>query len=572
MNDIDKNSWPSMYLKKIIFNDNSEIELNRNDIILFVGANNVGKSQVLKDIADQFINTNNKKVVIQDIDIEEENIDFKTVSNYLKSHFSYDDKSRCYSIAIPNGEINHFGKDFLKEDYFSSGSAYSFLFTYLNTENRLNITKPIICNSVLDYWSLNIMRQLEKNRYAIDDLNNLLFLIFGIGIDVYEDFINSQFIKMYKIGNQEIIKKTVSTNRRDSLEELKKLENLYDQGDGIRSAVAILASLIVSNHTLYLIDEPETFLHPPQAKMLGRNIVQVSKDKQCFISTHNIDLIRGVLEEDASRVKIIKIDRQEKINTFNIIDNKSIAKLSTDKNLKYTNVLNGLFYKQIVLCENESDCKFYSTILEELDLKTYQNTLFCAVGGKDQFKLIVPLLINLNIKWRVIADIDLINNIDKLKQLLNAIEPRSYDSISNSHKLFLSEFEEKKDQTVKKQKDIKKEIINIFTNDDYMTDEQVKKIRRLLKKTSSLKELKVGGKNILPAGNCINYFEEIIHFLADNNIYILECGEIERLVPNIEAHGNSWVEKVFDQYDDINEKVYDNAKDFLRKVFNFNIQ
>lgn len=572
MNDIDKNSWPSMYLKKIIFNDNSEIELNRNDIILFVGANNVGKSQVLKDIADQFINTNNKKVVIQDIDIEEENIDFKTVGNYLKSHFSYDDKSRCYSIAIPNGEINHFGKDFLKEDYFSSGSAYSFLFTYLNTENRLNITKPIICNNVLDYWSLNIMRQLEKNRYAIDDLNNLLFLIFGIGIDVYEDFINSQFIKMYKIGNQEIIKKTVSTNRRDSLEELKKLENLYDQGDGIRSAVAILASLIVSNHTLYLIDEPETFLHPPQAKMLGRNIVQVSKDKQCFISTHNIDLIRGVLEEDASRVKIIKIDRQEKINTFNIIDNKSIAKLSTDKNLKYTNVLNGLFYKQIVLCENESDCKFYSTILEELDLKTYQNTLFCAVGGKDQFKLIVPLLINLNIKWRVIADIDLINNIDKLKQLLNAIEPRSYDSISNSHKLFLSEFEEKKDQTVKKQKDIKKEIINIFTNDDYMTDEQVKKIRRLLKKTSSLKELKVGGKNILPAGNCINYFEEIIHFLADNNIYILECGEIERLVPNIEAHGNSWVEKVFDQYDDINEKVYDNAKDFLRKVFNFNIQ
>ncbi len=572
MNDIDKNSWPSMYLKKIIFNDNSEIELNRNDIILFVGANNVGKSQVLKDIADQFINTNNKKVVIQDIDIEEENIDFKTVGNYLKSHFSYDDKSRCYSIAIPNGEINHFGKDFLKEDYFSSGSAYSFLFTYLNTENRLNITKPIICNNVLDYWSLNIMRQLEKNRYAIDDLNNLLFLIFGIGIDVYEDFINSQFIKMYKIGNQEIIKKTVSTNRRDSLEELKKLENLYDQGDGIRSAVAILASLIVSNHTLYLIDEPETFLHPPQAKMLGRNIVQVSKDKQCFISTHNIDLIRGVLEEDASRVKIIKIDRQENINTFNIIDNKSIAKLSTDKNLKYTNVLNGLFYKQIVLCENESDCKFYSTILEELDLKTYQNTLFCAVGGKDQFKLIVPLLINLNIKWRVIADIDLINNIDKLKQLLNAIELRSYDSISNSHKLFLSEFEEKKDQTVKKQKDIKKEIINIFTNDDYMTDEQVKKIRRLLKKTSSLKELKVGGKNILPAGNCINYFEEIIHFLADNNIYVLECGEIERLVPNIEAHGNSWVEKVFDQYDDINEKVYDNAKDFLRKVFNFNIQ
>ena len=146
------------------------------------------------------------------------------------------------------------------------------------------------------------------------------------------------------------------------------MEDLHNQGDGIRSAVAFLSSLIVNEHSLFLMDEPETFLHPPQARALGKNIVELSKDKQCFISTHNIDFIKGVLEADSSRVKIIKIDRVESINEFNLVDNASIDEISTDKNLKYTDILDGLFYNRLILCENESDCKFYSAILETLDL------------------------------------------------------------------------------------------------------------------------------------------------------------------------------------------------------------
>ncbi len=42
------------------------------------------------------------------------------------------------------------------------------------------------------------------------------------------------------------------------------MEDLHNQGDGIRNAVAVLASLIVNEHS-FLIDEPET-LHPPQGK------------------------------------------------------------------------------------------------------------------------------------------------------------------------------------------------------------------------------------------------------------------------------------------------------------------
>lgn len=104
--------------------------------------------------------------------------------------------------------------------------------------------------------------------------------------------------------------------------------------------------------------------------------------------------------------------------------------------MKFTNILNGLFYQQVVLCENESDCKFYSAILEHEDITIYQNTLFCAVGGKEQFKKIVPLLKELNIEYKIIADIDLINNIDSLKQLLNSAIPDCYKEIAEQHREF----------------------------------------------------------------------------------------------------------------------------------------
>ena len=46
-NDLD----PGIYASEIEFNDGSKVsDIGKNDIVVFVGANNVGKSQTLKDI------------------------------------------------------------------------------------------------------------------------------------------------------------------------------------------------------------------------------------------------------------------------------------------------------------------------------------------------------------------------------------------------------------------------------------------------------------------------------------------------------------------------------------------
>lgn len=556
---------PSVVIKKIKFNDNTEIELSNDDIVVFVGANNVGKSRALKDIKNDILESSSKKVIVDEIEYQDTNFEEINMMNYFKNNFELGPNG--YDIAVDVNYTYNYNEHNFQNVKSGDKHFYKVLFSFLSTESRLNMTAPISYSFIKDKLSFGIMRKLERDKKSITKLNDILFSCFGKKIDISEGLWQGAVSKLYKFGTKDEIDKSVSADTREARCLLEVLENLDDQGDGIRSAVAILASLITTTHSLYLIDEPETFLHPPQARILGRNIVDLSQNKQCFISTHNIDLLRGMLEKDYARIKIIKINRTDNVNEFHVLDNDSIKVISNDKNLKYSNILNGLFYNTVVLCENESDCKFYSALLEKIDSDCYQNTLFCAVGGKDQFKIIIPLLNKLKINFLVIADLDLINNRDKLKDLINSIEDNKYNQISSIHNDFLNMFESGVDNQVKKQSVIKEEILSFITDAPYMSDETASKIRQVLKNISHLKLLKNCGKSCLPAGECVQKYNQIIYFLNESNIFVVECGEIERFITEIDGHGSLWVEEVFKKYPTLDEPEYSNAKEFIKKVF-----
>lgn len=561
----DININPSVVIKKIKFNDNTEIELNNDDIVVFVGANNVGKSRVLKDIKNDILESSSKKVIVDEIEYQDTNFEEINMRNYFKNNFELGPNG--YDIDVDVNHTHNYNEHNFQNVKSGDKHFYKVLFSFLSTESRLNMTAPISYSFINDKLRFNVMRKLERDKKNITTLNDIVFSCFGKKIDISEGTWQNAVYKLYKFGTKDEIDKSVSADTREARCLLESLENLNDQGDEIRSAVAILASLITTTHSLYLIDEPETFLHPPQARILGRNIVDLSQNKQCFISTHNIDLLRGMLEKNYARIKIIKINRTDNVNEFYVLDNDSIKVVSDDKNLKYSNILNGLFYNTVVLCENESDCKFYSALLEKIDNDCYQNTLFCAVGGKDQFKIIIPLLNKLKINFLVIADLDLINNRDKLKDLINSIETNKYNQISSIHNDFLNLFESKTDDQVKKQSEIKEEILSFITDTPYMSDETASKIRQVLKNISHLKLLKNCGKSCLPAGECVQKYNQIINFLNKSNIFVVECGEIERFITEIDGHGSLWVEEVFKKYPTLDEPEYSNAKDFIKKVF-----
>lgn len=366
-NEINDNiTFPTITISKIKFNDGTEYCFNADDIVVFVGANNVGKSRTLKDIKNDLNESSIEKIIIDKIEYVSNNFDSESMKNYFESNYILDSQNN-YNVAIGLECTWSYNSYNFQDVSNQKRYFYKVLYTFLSTENRLNITSPISFMNGQDQYNLKIMEKLESDSYKIEKLNEILLSCFNMAVDINQEYIGNSFSKLYKFGTKDEINQTINSNTRIAKQRLKELESLHEQGDGIRSAVAILSALIVNDHSLYLLDEPETFLHPPQARLLGNNIVELSENKQCFISTHNIDLIRGILEKKSSRVKIIKIDRTGDTNKFSILDNDSLIKIAGDKNLKYSNILNGLFYQQIVLCENESDCKFYSAILEAVN-------------------------------------------------------------------------------------------------------------------------------------------------------------------------------------------------------------
>ena len=78
--------------------------------------------------------------------------------------------------------------------------------------------------------------------------------------------------------------------RQEAYEKvLETYKQVQDQGDGIKSFTGILLYLMLDYYSIFLIDEPESFLHPPQANIMGRIIGEtLSDNQQAFISTHTL--------------------------------------------------------------------------------------------------------------------------------------------------------------------------------------------------------------------------------------------------------------------------------------------
>jgi predicted ATPase len=96
----------------------------------------------------------------------------------------------------------------------------------------------------------------------------------------------------------------------------------------MRSFAGVLLATSVGRESIMLIDEPEAFLHPPQARLLGTTLVQDrNKEQQLFIATHSTDMLRGVLDTESTDVRVVRIRRNGLTNTVRLLSNDRIKEL-----------------------------------------------------------------------------------------------------------------------------------------------------------------------------------------------------------------------------------------------------
>ncbi|SDG41961.1 Predicted ATPase [Selenomonas sp. WCT3] len=550
------------YISKIIFNNGTELEVEENDIVIFVGPNNAGKSQSLKDIYE-LCDAKKNTVVVNDIEISIQNGDVKEL---LESVSKVSDCGLSKNYSGFGFNVNTYSiPDFSSEKHF--GSVRPLFVAYLDTLQRLVISNPApltnrheIKTSPIHYAAFNheYRKWLSDNFKQAFDRELIPYtlnggnipLCIGEAVNLSGDYLDEQ-------ERQEAYAAVLDT--------YKQVQN---QGDGIKSFTGILLYLMIDYYRTFLIDEPESFLHPPQANIMGKIIGKTLRhNQQAFISTHSEELIKGLLDVCPERVKIVRITRMEDSNSFSILDNDTFSSVWNDPLLKYSNIMKSLFHREVVLCESDSDCKMYSIIddyVKRLEGR-YSETLFIHCGGKQRMAKIAKALRSLDVSVKLVPDIDVLNDEKVFKGIIEAfdmewdyIEPLYNVVVSNVSSSIkgvkLCDFESCIDKVLKESKG------------DYLSKSDIRKIQEAIRVPSKWNEIKRGGISALPGGDATERFKKMNKKLKEKGIFIVPVGELECFIKEVGGHGPEWANSVLEKYPDLHDEVYNNIKEFIKEV------
>ena len=529
LNDEDSKEKPKVYIENIIFNDNTVLELDSNSIVVFTGANNSGKSQVLKDI-ELFVENRNSSIakVVRDCNIV---LKGSIIENdFIKEHF-YINQEGLYQVkestnAFLRNQLIRFWKN-SSEFYF----IYKLFIHRLSTDERLtasralNRAKPQYYNSII---------KLYKNEEIAQSISEYFRQAFECDLVVNRNELTDIPLHVGKAPN-----KTLYTidKQDDYYNAVEKLPKLDEQGDGMKSFATILLDAFTSNYPITLIDEPEAFLHPPQARILGKMFSKnIMSDRQLFISTHSEDFLIGLIDSGAENINVIRIDRDNEINHMSVLQSDKIKTLWGNPILRYSNILSGLFHKMVIVCESDYDCLFYQSMITAMYEKKKEiapDILFTHCGGKARIKDIVAALKAVNVKVAAITDFDLLNRSQIFKPLVEAFGIDWNNTINKKMQIIYDSMNGKNSKTGDAWTNIKKIGKAGFTDKAPEAYEYVEK------------DCKAGG------------------------LFIVPVGEMECFDKTINKEKKEWVYHVLENYDLANEQKLEEARKFLTGILEY---
>ena len=552
------------FISQIQFNNGQSLDISENDIVVFVGPNNAGKSQALKDIYA----LSNKKVptvVISNIIIAKSSIPISSAISAVSKGIHNGDHI-SYNVFGHNMNVYNFtDNNFLMSPYFD---YFRDLFVAnLDTSARLTI-----CDA-----AKNIRRDSNKTHpihYAAFDGKYRKWLSDNFKKAFGQDLTpNTQYGAVIPlcIGKNVVL----DGNYDDEItrqEEVAKILDNYDQvqnqGDGIKSFTGILLYLMLDYYRIYLIDEPESFLHPPQARIMGQIIGKtLSAHQQAFISTHSEEIIKGLLDSCPERIKIVRITRDGNTNQFSILNNADFNKVWSDPLLKYSNIMASLFHKSIVLCESDSDCKMYSIIESHIKQKQqkYSETLFIHCGGKHRMSKIIQALRSLNVAVTTIVDIDVLNDEAVLKGIVEAYGV-DYDSIKPDYNKIVSSLHSPKEKIDRTTAKITINQVLDSSTSKNLSNKESETIKEAVSTISKWKTLKSSGISALSPVDATSSFRKIDKLLKEHGVYIVPVGELECFIKEVGGHGPEWVNKVLVEYTNLDDEVYKSIMEFIASM------
>lgn len=567
-------------ITEILFKSGDKIRPGR--INVFVGANNCGKTRLLKEIFEFTIGDIGNKILLKWVSLPKPKT-WKELTSVYQFEVVNTSSGQAIRHKFPASRMHptleHFGYDLESEidrnlqnhsswDYLRKRLGGS-LVTYLDTDNRLSLIKS---------------RQSSTNSGEPESLLEALYRSSSDKTKILNEycwkfFKKKVFLSPYtgvkvelKIGNDFA---DLPSNPQDARDQLKKVPGLDDQGDGMRSVIGIITALCAIKKPIVLLDEPEAFLHPPQAMQLGEAIDDlIDSSQQLYIATHSADFLRGLLSKTQD-VNIIHIERglDDKV-TISVLDAPTLKQIITDPLLSSSRVMEGLFYKGAVVTEGDADASFYQRAFQMIGAA--DEIHFINAHNKQTLKKVITPYQKLSIKFALIADADVLRKKHDMEEILQITDDAALkERVLKQRENILDFFKIKSSLVVMLGL---REKIQQFVSSGFMTEtlnqensdaalfDLRKKLKELRDETDDLRDFKRRGRCALDEKHQA-YFDALWQDCANIGFFIVPVGELESWLVDygVDRKSNKakWITEALQKLNDIE---YDENKELWKFI------
>ena len=557
---------PTVTFEKLTFSDGTVVALDEADIIVLVGPNNSGKSAALREL-EVHIGPATKQIVITAASLRHTGTG-KQLVEYLEQK------------TPKRGQAN--SKDYLGfrfalraaniEDWFATRlDVLRPLFCLrVATELRITDSNPAGAISILDEQPSHPIQLMYADEPTEQRISGYFQRAFNEDLIVFRAG-GSQWPLL--VGNKPDLKPGEREYAAAYNERLRASTiSLQSQGDGMRSFASVILHLLTPNTpSVLLLDEPEAFLHPPQARLLGEFIAKERpKRAQLFIATHSADVLQGLLNVAPEKLRVLRIQRDGPINRVKELDKVRTKTISADPLMKFSNVLAGIFYQRVIISESDADCLFYSAILDlpEVHGAIQPDVLFIHAGGKHRMAALAEALRALDVDVDIIADMDVIRDDAVLERIVVALggdwpevkaQVTPLRTAIEQHKPWLNSAEVAKGI---------KDVVAKAPDTGEFPNSLRGEIDAIFRKASPWDAVKDAGEAAIPAGQPIQHYNSLQGLCKKIGLCIVPVGELEGFCKSIGGHGPRWVQQVIETKNLADDNELVRAREFMRELWN----
>lgn len=527
------------HISQLKFRDGTVLTLSDTSLCVLVGPNNVGKSATLGDIRQKLVSQNHQALVIDELKIEKTST-FGDLAHLLGQARRPDGYFEIAGHAADKGSIERWlnpAEPYL--DAFLTNLAVSELSTRMrlgdcDVQGSIDNRTPFAATHPFQRMYTDHKLE-EETSAAFREAFRQDFVLFRDG---------GSMLSAY-IGERPELQPGEQPFHLSYTARLTKLAALETQGDGMRSFASVIGRVITERRPIQLIDEPEAFLHPPQARLVGRAIAQKSAKRQTFLATHSSEVLQGLLSIPGANVSVVRLTRTTAGGRAAELSNTEIKKLWSNPILRFSKILDGLFHEGVILTEADGDCRLYEALADaSLAESARRDILYTYCGGKDRVPVVVTALRALGVPVLSVLDFDVLNAENPLRPIIESYggswtefqaDWRAVKAAVEANSAFLAG-----DAFKQKISDALKPV----PAGGVVPKEIVAEIKRLARNASPWDHVKAGGLANIPPGEPTQAAERLLEKLRGIGIFVVPVGEMEGFYRKSGKHGPKFVAQV----------------------------